>query len=208
MATRFVKTDYSLLKKTAPAPVDKAEVERLVSLLLEAIGEDKERAGLKDTPARVARFWAEFMNYDEQSLVTRFETEAYGQLIAVSGIQVTSLCEHHLLPFSCVVSIAYYPATHILGLSKFARIAQAAAHRLNTQERLTRIIRDTVLDATGAASVLVMTSESHHACMSMRGIEESCASTTVIDVTGVFEQAGYRDDALRAIRMIRTQRSD
>lgn len=186
--------------------VDTAKVETAIEMLLDAIGEDSEREGLKETAQRVARFYRDFIEYDAGSIETSFETEAYGQLITIAGIKVSSLCEHHLLPFSCNVAIAYYPAQRILGLSKFARIAQAAARRLCTQERLTRIIRDAVIAATGAHSVLVLTSESEHSCMAMRGIEEHCAKTSIVDAFGVF----YGDNSEReaALRIIRTAHSE
>lgn len=199
--SQTVKPSLSIANESR-SRVDTIKVEQAVELLLDAIGEDRQREGLQETAARVARFYRDFIEHDSGNMTTSFATEAYGQLIVVKGIQVVSLCEHHLLPFSCSVGIAYYPAQRILGLSKFARIAQAASHRLNTQERLTRIIRDTVVELTGAHSVLVMTSESHHACMSMRGVEESCASATVVDCTGIFYNNSA--DCESAVRMIRT----
>src|SRR6266851_8100368 len=112
-------------------------LEKLARALLIDGGEDPYREGLRGTPARYARWWREFVSYDPGRIETTFGTVTSDQLIQVSDIRVWSLCEHHLLPFWCDVSIAYIAHHRIVGLSKFARIAHDHAHRLQVQERLT-----------------------------------------------------------------------
>jgi len=137
--------------------------------LLLAIGEDPDRPGLADTPARWARWWFEFMDYEDENLDTTFESIVADQMVVVKGIRVWSLCEHHLLPFYCDVSIGYVAKESVLGLSKFARIAHHHAHKLQLQERLVHDIAGTVADLTKTKDVAVI-AHGEHLCMTMRGI--------------------------------------
>lgn len=161
------------------------KIERLAFELLQAIGEDPTREGLKDTPRRVAKFWDEFINYEPGNIATSFAQTNSGQIVIVSGMRVWSLCEHHLLPFWCDVSIAYRPADKILGLSKFARIALKQAHKLNVQENLVRQIADEVGGVTGSADIAVV-GVGVHTCMLMRGVEKAAHMTT-IEARGSFQ---------------------
>jgi len=141
--------------------------------LLLAIGEDPTRDGLVDTPRRWANWWREFITYDPGNTGTTFEAVEADQMIVVSGMHVTSLCEHHLLPFWCDVSIGYIPAQadpRVLGLSKFARVAHQFSHRLQLQERLAQQIADEITILTGSPDVAVLAS-GRHLCMEMRGIK-------------------------------------
>ena len=149
----------------------------LARQLLKEIGEDPDRDGLRDTPARFARWWREFINYEPGSVGTLFETSSTEQLVIVSDIEVWSLCEHHLLPFRCSVMIAYRPASRLLGLSKFARIAHRHAHKLQVQERLVADIAEDVATLTGAADVAVV-AKGEHLCMTMRGIKAAAQMTS------------------------------
>ncbi|GAA2646380.1 GTP cyclohydrolase I FolE [Streptomyces lunalinharesii] len=167
----------------APDPLE--DVAR--KLLIE-IGEDPDRDGLKETPARFARWWREFSRYDAGVVDTLFPLQTEGQLVMVSDINVWSLCEHHLLPFSCSLTIAYRPKGDVLGLSKFARIAQRHAHRLQVQERLVRDIADEVTKVTGSVDVAVIAT-GEHLCMSMRGIRTPAAMTSTA-YSGIFEEYG------------------
>ena len=145
-------------------------VEDIVGELLRAIGEDPDRAGLIDTPRRVAKFWAEFLDYDPGELATSFEeTISPGTPVIVSGMRVHSLCEHHLMPFWADVTVAYVPHRRVLGLSKLARIAHMHAHKLQLQERLCHQILDTVRALANAQDVAVIAS-GVHSCMVARGI--------------------------------------
>lgn len=158
--------------------VDKVKVANLVAQLLEAVGEDPHRLGLQDTPVRVARWWAEFMDYDPGKVATTFATShATDQMVVVSGIRVWSLCEHHLLPFVADIDVAYIVNGSLLGLSKLARIAHARAHGLQVQERLVDHIARDVAAYAGTDSVAVV-ARGMHLCMAMRGIRTPAIMTT------------------------------
>jgi len=150
--------------------VDQRRVQRAVRELLAAIGENPDRAGLKDTPARVARYWAEFIDYTPGKIATTFDEAAPESPVIVSGMRVHSLCEHHLMPFWADVTVAYIPHGKVIGLSKLARIAHAHAHALQLQERLVLQIAETVSDVAGTRDVMVMAS-GEHSCMIARGIK-------------------------------------
>ena len=171
------------------------DIDRLTALgreLLIAIGEDPDRAGVKDTPARFARWWKEFMDFDEGTVERVFDVGNSDEIVAVSGIKVWSLCEHHLLPFSATIAIAYKPNGVVLGLSKFGRIAHSAAHKPQVQERLTQEIADRIVSVTGSADVAVM-ADGEHLCMSMRGIRTPATMTTSV-MRGLFRE----DDRARS----------
>lgn len=169
--------------------------DRLLTLgreLLLAIGEDPQRPGLVDTPRRWANWWREFVEYDPGSTNTTFETEVVDQLVAVSGIRVWSLCEHHLLPFWCDITIGYISSGRVLGLSKFGRIAHNRAHSLQIQERLVHEIADDVELLTGSPDIAVLAT-GEHLCMTMRGIKTPSLMRSSI-MRGVFRT----DNAARA----------
>lgn len=172
------KTPAPTAASTPPAPTTAEDpLAGLARQLLLEIGEDPDRDGLRDTPARFARWWREFINYDPGSLGTLFESIGTSQLVVVSDIQVWSLCEHHLLPFSCSVTIAYRPTGQLLGLSKFARIAHQHAHKLQVQERLVEQIALEVSALTCAPDVAVI-AKGEHLCMTMRGIKAAAQMTS------------------------------
>src|SRR2546421_9825501 len=134
------------------APHKKVDYPKLLELgreLLIALGEDPDREGLVDTPRRWADSWREFIEYDPGTIETTFSTVDAGQMVCVSGLRVFSLCEHHLLPFWCDVSIGYIPDEKVLGLSKFVRIAHQFAHQLQHQEQLGQQIADEISRITG-----------------------------------------------------------
>lgn len=163
-------------------------LEDLARRLLKEIGEDPDRDGLKDTPARYARWWREFINYEPGDVSTVFEATSTGQLVIVSGAQVWSLCEHHLLPFNCSLTIAYLSSEKLLGLSKFARIAHKNAHKLQLQERLVADIAADIMSVSGSADVGVIGS-GEHLCMTMRGIRTQARMTTTA-FHGAFAMSG------------------
>jgi len=162
-------------------------IEQAVSTIIKEIGEDITREGLRDTPNRVARFWQEFIEYDPGNIDTTFETVTTDQMVIITGIRAWSLCEHHLLPFWCDISIGYIAGDKVLGLSKFARIAHQCAHRLQIQERLVHQIADEVSRLTKSDDVAVLGS-GVHLCMTMRGIKTRAVMKTSV-TRGVF-----RDD--------------
>lgn len=121
------------------------------------------------TPDRFARWWAEFIDYDPGTTDTTFPSIQRGQMVCVSHIRVWSLCEHHLLPFSCDISVGYLAADRVLGLSKIARVAHRAAHRLQVQERLVAQIGQDIIELSGSTDVAVL-AQGEHLCMIMRGV--------------------------------------
>ena len=167
--------------------INERELERIGRELLIAVGEDPDRDGLKDTPSRWARMWREFFDYKPGSTGALFNIGNSDSIVAVTGINVWSLCEHHLLPFSTELSIAYIPSGPVLGLSKFARIAHDKAHRLQVQERLTQEIADAVTAVTGSRDVAVI-AKGHHLCMTMRGIKTEASMHTSI-MRGIFKES-------------------
>lgn len=169
--------DTETLTDTYVRP-DPVALERIGRDLLTAIGEDPDRPGLAATPARFARWWTEFMTTNPaDGPMTTFAQTATDDLVVVSGMTVWSLCEHHLLPFNATISIGYLPAGRILGLSKFGRIAHAAAHRLQVQERLVAEIADAVRVAAATTDVAVLAA-GEHLCMTMRGVRTPATMTS------------------------------
>jgi GTP cyclohydrolase I len=181
-----------------PKRVDYPRLLALGRELLLAIGEDPDREGLRETPRRWADAWREFIEYDPGTTETTFASVASDQLVCVSGIRVASLCEHHLLPFWCDVSIGYIPNAKVLGLSKFARIAQQFAHRLQLQERLGEQIADEIIRITGMQNVAVVLKGEHY-CMTARGIRMPGRMTSSV-MRGVFRtESQTRMEFLRLI---------
>lgn len=159
--------------------VDVAKLEEIGRELLVAIGEDPDRDGLKDTPRRWANAWREFIEYDPGKISTAFEPQVFDEMIAVCGMEVWSMCEHHLIPFRSVVSIAYIPDEKMLGLSKFARIVHKYAHRPQVQERLVSQIADEVQELSGSRDVAVI-ADGEHLCMTMRGVRTPAKMRTSV----------------------------
>jgi GTP cyclohydrolase I len=170
-----VRDESDLVDTQGTLPPASREIANLVRRLLAELGEDPTRAGLADTPERVARafqFLTSGTHVDPSEIVGRavFE-EDYNEMVVVKDIEVYSLCEHHLLPFFGRCHIAYLPQGRIVGLSKLARLADVYARRLQVQERLTTQIAEsieTILRPKGVAVVI----EARHLCMMMRGVEK------------------------------------
>lgn len=179
--------------------VDVERIQAIARELLEAIGEDVNREGLRDTPRRFAKWWAEFIDYNPGTLDTVFEVEQTDQMVVVSGMKVWTLCEHHLLPFWANISIGYIASTKLLGLSKFARIAHKHAHRLQVQERLIVGIADELQDILETPNVAVL-AEGEHLCMTMRGIQTPALMKSSV-MRGVFlDKAEARAEFLSLCR--------
>lgn len=153
---------------------DSERVRNAVQEVLLAVGEDVEREGLKDTPARVARMYAELlggMTEDPKVHLRSVFTERYDEIVLLRDIPFYSLCEHHLLPFIGKAHVAYLPTGKVLGVSKLARIVDCFAHRLHTQERLTGQIADFLMENLKPLGVAVVLQASH-SCMTIRGIKK------------------------------------
>ena len=185
---------------------DDAKVEQGVRLILEGIGEDVERAGLRETPARVARMYREIfagIGRDAAELVTVVEGADHDEMIMVRDIPLYSSCEHHLIPFSGRAHVAYIPNKEqkITGLSKVARVVDLLAKRPQVQERLTTQIADALDRALSPRGVFVVI-EAEHLCMTMRGIKKPGAVTVTSAVRGLFRtDARTRQEAMSHIGM-------
>jgi len=180
---------------------DHERAERAVKELLLAIGEDPEREGLKETPARVARAFKENFAGLWQSpndvLTTTFDI-GHEELVIIRDIEVFSHCEHHLTPFHGVAHVGYIPSGKITGLSKVARLVDLFARRPQVQERLTSQIADAMVEILDAAGVIVII-ECEHLCMSMRGVRKSEARTVTSAVRGILRDAATRAEAISLI---------
>ena len=164
-------------------PVDLVRAERAVADLLGAFGVDLGDESLAETPARVARAYAEMLSPQPFDLTTFPNDEAYDELIVIRDIPFHSLCEHHLLPFVGVAHIGYLPGSRILGLSKFARVVEHFARRLQVQERLTAQIAHWLDENLGPRGVGVVL-EAEHLCMSLRGVRAAGARTVTSALHG------------------------
>ena len=185
-------------------PVDEDRIRRAVREILVAIGEDPERDGLKETPARVARMYAEvFAGLREEPdhhLQVLFEAN-HDEMVMVRDIAMTSMCEHHLVPFIGKAHVAYIPGDdgRVTGLSKLARLVDAYAKRPQVQERLTAQIADEIERTLQPKGVLVVI-EAEHLCMSMRGVKKPGAVTVTSAVRGLFrDNTATRFEAMRFI---------
>jgi GTP cyclohydrolase I len=173
------------------ARLDRAKLEQGVRLILEGMGEDPEREGLRETPARVARMYAEIlqgMDKDPAELFATTFEEGHREMVLVKDIPFYSLCEHHLVPFFGSVHVAYLPGASgkICGLSKLARTVDIYAQRVQVQERLTGQIANTLVKCLEPDGVIVIV-EAEHLCMSMRGVKKPGAKTITSAVRGAFE---------------------
>ena len=179
-------------------------MEEHVRHILEAIGEDPEREGLRKTPARVARAWREITAgyaQDPGEMVRGALFEAEGQeMVLVNDIDFFSMCEHHLLPFFGKAHVAYIPDRHIVGLSKIARVVEAYARRLQVQERMTAQIAACLMENLQARGVAVVL-HAQHLCMMMRGIKRLNSFAVTSEMLGVFrDDARTRGEFLSLIR--------
>ncbi len=182
-------------------PFDQERAERAVKELLLALGEDPERDGLRETPARVARAMKEnfqgLWQSPEDVLQTTFDL-GHEELVIVRDIEIYSHCEHHLTPFYGVAHIGYIPSGKVTGLSKLARLVDVFARRPQVQERLTSQIADAIVDILNPLGVIVII-DCEHMCMSMRGVKKSHARTTTSAVRGAFQNPATRAEAISLI---------
>jgi len=187
-------------EQESPRRVDYQKLLGIGRELLQALGEDPTREGLLDTPRRWADAWREFIEYDPGVTDTSFASVSTDQMVCVSGMRVSSFCEHHLLPFWCDVSVGYIASDRVLGLSKFARIAHQFAHRLQLQERLGQQIADEITRITGTRDVAVVL-RGEHLCMVSRGIRTPGLMTSSV-MRGVFRsESEARMEFLRLIEV-------
>lgn len=185
----------------ATQPYDQERAERAVRELLLALGEDPEREGLRDTPSRVARAFAEnfagLWQAPEDVLTTTFDI-GHEELVIIKDIEVYSHCEHHLTPFHGVAHVGYIPSGRITGLSKIARLVDLFARRPQVQERMTTQIADALVEILQPAGVIVIV-ECEHLCMSMRGVRKAEARTVTSAVRGILRDPATRAEAISLI---------
>jgi GTP cyclohydrolase IA len=185
---------------------DDEKIEQGVRLILEGVGEDPDRGGLRETPARVARMYREVfagIGQDASQLVTVVEGADHDEMIMVRDIPIYSMCEHHLIPFSGKAHVAYIPnkQQQITGLSKIARVVDMLAKRPQVQERLTTQIAEALDEALSPRGVFVVI-EAEHLCMTMRGIKKPGSVTVTSAVRGLFRtDARTRQEAMSHIGM-------
>ncbi len=188
--------DEDELFEETPAPIDPInalahdQIEAAISSLLTSVGEDPQRDGLRHTPARVARMYAELLSgyhTDPVALINGalFEVD-YDEMVVVKSIEFYSLCEHHLLPFYGHAHVAYIPRNKVLGLSKIPRVVDMFARRLQVQERMTRQIADFLEDVLHPQGVAVVV-EGAHLCAMMRGVKKANARMVTSSLIGRFK---------------------
>jgi GTP cyclohydrolase I len=176
------------MQHDSPHSVDHARIERAVREILFAVGEDPDREGLLETPARVARMYAEMfsgLRQDPKVHLRKAFTEKYDEIVLVRDISFNSVCEHHLLPFMGHAHIAYLPDGRVLGLSKLARIVEVISHQPQVQERMTEQIADLLVDDLGAKGVAVVV-EASHTCMTIRGVRKPGSLCVTSAMKGIF----------------------
>ncbi|HEY6796360.1 MAG TPA: GTP cyclohydrolase I FolE [Kineosporiaceae bacterium] len=187
----------------ARRPYDAARVEHAVREILLAIGEDPDRDGLRQTPARVARAYSELFaglwQQPEDVLTTTFDL-GHDEMVLVKDIEVFSCCEHHLVPFHGVAHVGYIPSEdgRITGLSKLARLVDVYARRPQVQERLTTQVADALVNLLAPRGVIVVV-ECEHLCMSMRGVRKPGSRTVTSAVRGMLRNAATRAEAMSLI---------
>jgi GTP cyclohydrolase I len=185
---------------------DHAKIEEGVRLILEGIGEDTSRGGLRETPSRVARMYEEIcagIDVDASELVTVVEGADFDEMVMVRDIPLYSICEHHLIPFNGRAHVAYIPnkSQQITGLSKVARVVDILSKKPQVQERLTTEIADALARALSPRGVFVVI-EAEHLCMTMRGVKKPGSVTVTSAVRGLFRNdARTRQEAMNHIGM-------
>jgi GTP cyclohydrolase I len=184
------ETQTAVRDEGEPRGVDMPRLERAVRELLAAVGEDPDREGLRETPGRVARMYAEMfrgLHDDPSQHLKKFFTEKYDEVVLVRDIAFNSMCEHHLLPFLGKAHIGYIPNGKVIGLSKLARVVESVSCRPQVQERMTEDIANLlvrVLDAKGVAVVV----EATHTCMTIRGVRKPGSLCVTSAMKGLFRK--------------------
>jgi GTP cyclohydrolase I len=171
------------------APVDHDRIRRAVREILLAVGEDPDREGLRETPDRVARMYAEIfagLHLDPALHLQKTFTQHADELVLVKDIEFASCCEHHLLPFTGKAHIGYLPDGRVVGLSKLARVVDAVARRPQVQERMTEAVADLIMNEVRPRGVAVIV-EASHSCMTIRGVRKPGSMTTTSAVRGILK---------------------
>lgn len=175
-------------ESASKGPVDLKRIERAVREILAAVGEDPDREGLLETPARVARMYAEMfsgLHDDPRIHLKKVFTEKYDEVVLVKDITFNSMCEHHMLPFYGKAHIGYVPQGKVLGLSKLARVVEVVSKRPQVQERMTETIADLMVSELNPKGVAVVV-EASHSCMTIRGIKKPASMCVTSAMRGLF----------------------
>lgn len=175
---------------SAPRGIDHERLKAAVREFLFAVGEDPDREGLRETPARVARMYAELfsgLGQNPRQLLKKTFTQKYDEMVLVKDIGFASICEHHLLPFLGKAHVAYLPEGKIVGLSKLARVVEMLSRRPQVQERMTEELADLLMEELGARGVGVVL-EASHTCMTIRGVRKDHSICTTSAMRGVFKE--------------------
>jgi len=184
--------------------MDLKKIEKGIRLIIEGIGEDPERAGLKETPERVAKLYEEIfagLKTPTEEILKSIEGESHDELVLLKDIPFYSMCEHHLLPFIGKAHVAYIPSGgKIVGLSELAKAVEIFAKRPQVQERLTTQLADLIMDRLKPKGAMVII-DAEHLCMSMRGIKKSGTRTVTSAVRGIFRtKQSTREEFLELIK--------
>ncbi len=184
--------------------MDKNKIKKGIKLLLEGIGEDPDRPGLKDTPRRVANLYEEIfsgLSTPTEEILKPIEGETHDEMVLVKDIPFYSVCEHHLLPFHGKAHVAYVPSKgNIVGLSKLARAVELFAKRPQVQERLTSQLADLIMEKLKPKGAMVII-DAEHLCMSMRGVKKPGSKTVTSAVRGIFRtKESTRTEMLELIK--------
>ena len=185
-----VPGEEDTVARPANAAVDQPRIARAVREILAAVGEDPDREGLLETPARVARMYAEMfsgLHEDPRVHLQKFFTEKYDEVVLVRDISFNSMCEHHMLPFMGVAHIGYAPHGRVIGLSKLARVVEVVSRRPQVQERMTETIANLLVEELQAKGVAVVI-EATHTCMTIRGIRKPGSLCVTSAMKGLFRQ--------------------
>lgn len=178
------------MEREAVKMVDQKKVQEAIKLLLEGIGEDTDREGLKETPERIGRMYEEIcggMDQDAGEHLSKVFSVDNNEMVLEKDITFYSMCEHHLMPFYGKAHVAYIPNGKVVGLSKLARTVEVYARRLQIQERMTAQIADDIMKYLAPQGVMVML-EAEHMCMTMRGIKKPGSQTVTMVTRGVFAE--------------------
>jgi len=185
--------------------MDKKKIERVVAALLEAIGENPKREGLKGTPWRMAELYCELLEGHKTDpkdiLAVYYSEEEHEEIVLVKDVMFYSMCEHHLLPFFGKVHVAYIPKKHrLLGISKLVRVVEMYARRLQLQERMTKQMADAIMDVAKPHGCMVVI-EAEHLCLTMRGVKKPGSKMVTSAMRGIFlKDARTRAEALSLIK--------
>lgn len=175
-------------RRVSKFEVDQGRIRAAVREILIAVGENPDREGLRDTPDRVARMYAEMfagLHQDPREHVRKTFTQKYDEVVLVRDIEFSSMCEHHLLPFTGKAHVAYLPHGKVAGLSKLARVVDTISKRPQIQEQMTEQVADLLMEELGARAVAVVI-EASHSCMTIRGVRKPDSYTTTSAMRGAF----------------------